>query len=57
MLIGLEKPEPPMNMWLMLSTPNLTLGGWIGHDNNASMAPLTGYNNNASYMAYLANAI
>ena len=45
------------DMWLMLSTPNLTLGGWIGHDNNASMAPLTGYNNNASYMAYLANAI
>ena len=40
------------DMWLMLSTPNLTLGGWIGHDNNASMAPLTGYNNNASYLAY-----
>ena len=45
------------DMWLMLSTPNLTLGGWIGHDNNASLAPLTGYNNNANYMANLANAI
>ena len=45
------------DMWLMLSTPNLTLGGWIGHDNNSSLAPLTGYNNNANYMANLANAI
>ena len=45
------------DMWLMLSTPRMTLGGWIGHDDNSSMAPLTGYNNNASYMAYLANAI
>ena len=45
------------DMWLMLSTPNLTLGGWIGHDNNASLAPLTGYNNNANYMANLVNAI
>ena len=45
------------DMWLMLSTPNLTLGGWIGHDNNASLAPLTGYNNNAKYMANLVNAI
>ena len=35
---------------------NLTLGGWIGHDNNASLAPLTGYNNNAS-TGLLANAI
>ena len=41
----------------MVSTPKLTLGGWIGHDNNASMAPLTGYNNNAQYMAHLVNAI
>ena len=45
------------DMWLMVSTPKLTLGGWIGHDNNASMAPLTGYNNNAQYMAQLVNAI
>lgn len=45
------------DMWLMVSTPKLTLGGWIGHDNNASMAALTGYNNNAQYMAQLVNAI
>ena len=44
------------DMWLMLSTPNVSLGGWIGHDNNASMQTLTGYNN-AQYMAQLANAI
>ncbi len=37
--------------------PNVSLGGWIGHDNNASMQTLTGYNNNAQYMAQLANAI
>ena len=34
--------------------PNVSLGGWIGHDNNASMQTLTGYNNNAQYMAQLA---
>ena len=45
------------DMWLMLSTPSVSLGGWIGHDNNASMQTLTGYNNNAQYMAQLANAI
>lgn len=45
------------DMWLMVSTPKATLGGWIGHDNNASMAVLTGYNNNANYMANLVNAI
>ena len=26
------------NMWLMLSTPRLTLGGWLGHDDNRPMA-------------------
>ena len=45
------------DMWLMLSTPTVSLGGWIGHDNNASMQALTGYNNNAQYMAQLVNAI
>lgn len=45
------------DMWLMLSTPKMTLGGWIGHDDNTSMAALTGYNNNAAYMAYMVNAI
>ena len=41
----------------MLSTPKVTLGGWIGHDDNTSMGALTGYNNNANYMANLVNAI
>lgn len=45
------------DMWLMVSTPRLTLGGWIGHDDNSSMQALTGYNNNANYMANLVNAI
>lgn len=45
------------DMWLMVSTPRLTLGGWIGHDDNHSMQALTGYNNNANYMANLVNAI
>lgn len=35
----------------------VTLGGWAGHDDNTSLAPLTGYNNNSNYLAYLANAI
>ncbi|WEV44991.1 transglycosylase domain-containing protein [Streptococcaceae bacterium ESL0687] len=43
--------------WLILSTPTVTLGGWIGHDNNTSMAPLTGYANNGNYMANLVSAI
>lgn len=45
------------DMWLMLSTPRMTLGGWIGHDDNTSMGALTGYNNNAAYMAQMVNAI
>lgn len=45
------------DMWLMVSTPRLTLGGWIGHDDNHSMQTLTGYNNNANFMANLVNAI
>ncbi|KXT72815.1 Multimodular transpeptidase-transglycosylase [Streptococcus sp. DD10] len=45
------------DMWLMVSTPRLTLGGWIGHDDNSSMQSLTGYNNNANFMANLVNAI
>lgn len=43
--------------WLMLSTPKASLGGWAGHDDNSSLMPLTGYNNNANYMANLVNAI
>ncbi|MGT2767582.1 penicillin-binding protein PBP1B [Streptococcus ictaluri] len=45
------------DVWLMLATPKVTLGGWAGHDDNASLAPLTGYNNNSNYLAHLANAI
>ena len=44
-------------MWLMLSTPRLTLGGWLGHDDNRPMAKGAGHYRNAKYMAYLVNAI
>ncbi|MGT2687101.1 penicillin-binding protein PBP1B [Streptococcus porcinus] len=45
------------DVWLMLATPKVTLGGWAGHDNNNSLAPMSGYNNNSNYMANLVNAI
>lgn len=45
------------NMWLMLSTPRLTLGSWLGHDDNRPMAKGAGHYRNAKYMAYLVNAI
>lgn len=45
------------DVWLMLATPKVTLGGWAGHDNNSSLSSLAGYNNNANYMANLVNAI
>ena len=45
------------NMWLMLSTPRLTLGGWIGHDDNHSLSRRAGYSNNSNYMAHLVNVI
>lgn len=45
------------DVWLVVATPGATLGGWAGHDNNASLASLTGYNNNSRYMAELVNAI
>ena len=41
----------------MLATPNVTLGGWIGHDDNSSLANTTGYSKNSQYMANLVNAI
>lgn len=43
--------------WLMLSTPTVTLGSWIGHDNNSPMDSLTPYSKNGTYMAKLVNAI
>lgn len=45
------------DVWLMLATPKVTLGGWAGHDDNSSLAAMTGYNNEANYMANLVNAI
>ncbi len=45
------------DVWLMLTTPSVTLGGWAGHDDNASLATDAGYNRNATYMAQMANAI
>lgn len=45
------------DVWLVLSTPQVTLSGWAGHDDNTSLASMTGYNNNAQYMAQLVNAI
>lgn len=45
------------DVWLMLSTPTVTLGGWAGYDNNASLSSSSGYQNNANYMANLVNAI
>lgn len=43
--------------WLMLATPKVTLGGWIGHDDNSPLGNMTGLNNNSKYMANLVNAI
>ena len=43
--------------WLMVATPGVTLGGWTGHDDNSPMSNLSGYNNNAQYMANLVQAI
>lgn len=45
------------DVWLMLSSPKVTLGTWAGHDDNTAMDWLTGYNNNAAYNAYLVSAL
>lgn len=45
------------DVWLMLATTQVTLGTWAGHDDNTGMDSLTGYNNNAQYVAYLVNAL
>ncbi len=45
------------DVWLMLATPSVTLGGWAGHDDNTSLTSMSGYNNNANYMANLVNVI
>ncbi|HFI0672753.1 TPA: penicillin-binding protein PBP1B [Streptococcus suis] len=43
--------------WLMLSTPQITLGTWAGHDDNTSLDVLASYNSNSHYVAYLSNSI
>ena len=45
------------DMWLMVSTRKLTLGGWIGHDDNRPLGRGAGHYRNANYMAHLVNAI
>ena len=45
------------NMWLMISTPRLTLGGWLGYDDNRPLGKGAGHYRNAKYMAHLVNAI
>ncbi|AND80333.1 penicillin-binding protein PBP1B [Streptococcus pantholopis] len=45
------------DVWLVVSTPTATLGGWAGNDDNASLSSSSGYNYNAQYMAYLVDAI
>lgn len=45
------------DVWLMLSTPKVTLGGWAGNDDNTSLDSMAGYRYNAQYMANLVNSI
>ena len=45
------------DMWLIISTPRLTLGGWLGHDDNRPLGKGAGHYRNAKYMAHLVNAI
>ena len=45
------------DMWLMVATRKLTLGGWIGHDDNRPLGRGAGHYRNANYMAHLVNAI
>lgn len=45
------------DVWLMLSTPKVTLGTWVGNDDNSEMYVWTGYYNNSQYVAYLVDAL
>lgn len=45
------------DVWLVVSTPKVSLASWAGHDNNASLAKMTGYDNHSNYLANLVNAI
>lgn len=45
------------DVWLMLSTPKVTLGTWAGNDDNSEMYVWTGYHNNSQYVAHMVNAL
>ncbi|WP_312314394.1 penicillin-binding protein PBP1B [Streptococcus parasuis] len=45
------------DVWLMLSTPKVTLGTWVGNDDNSEMYVWTGYYNNSQYVAYLVDEL
>ncbi|HFI0330995.1 TPA: penicillin-binding protein PBP1B [Streptococcus suis] len=45
------------DVWLMLSTPKVTLGTWVGNDDNSEMYVWTGYYNNSQYVANLVDAL
>lgn len=45
------------DVWMMLSTPSVTLGSWAGHDDNSAMSQNSGFINNAKFTANLVNAI
>ncbi|OFI47091.1 transglycosylase domain-containing protein [Floricoccus penangensis] len=49
--------EDYTDAWLLLSSPTVTLGGWIGHDDNTPLGSGTGVVNQANYMANLVTAI
>lgn len=45
------------DVWLMVSSPRITIGTWAGHDDNTGMDFYTGYNNNAAYVSYLISTL
>ncbi|MGQ7461959.1 penicillin-binding protein PBP1B [Streptococcus suis] len=45
------------DVWLMLSSPKVTLGTWAGNDDNSEMYVWTGYHNNSQYVAHMVNAL
>lgn len=45
------------DVWLMLSTPQVTLGTWAGNDDNSEMYVWTGYQNNAQYVSHMVDAL
>lgn len=46
-----------VDAWLMLATRRMSLGSWIGHDDNTSLGDMTGYSRHGQYVAQLINAI